>query len=235
MPGSASVEGMLPPELQTRVVADSRDRVAWLKARSQGITATDVAHLSTPASVHRAARQKLQPSGFTGNAYTDHGRRREPEIATWVQKEHGIHPSTALFRSDAEKRHLATPDGVGHDEGGRVILAEIKTTNKPWRTIPRAYRRQVWWQQHVLGAERTLFAWEEHRDFRPLHDEPKCVWIERDESEIEKLVTLATELIDELYRMTTGQSIPQGSMSPREHAMLRAATQDAYRALALID
>ena len=40
--------------------------------------------------------------------------------------------------------------------GGRVQLCEIKTTNKSWRSIPRSYMRQVWWQQHVLGAERTL-------------------------------------------------------------------------------
>lgn len=226
---------VLTPDLQARVVADSRDRVAWLKARSQGITATDVAHLSTPASILRAAKQKLRPSSFSGNAYTDHGRRREPEIAAWVEREHGILPSSALFRADTEKRHLATPDGISQDDAGRITLSEIKTTNKPWRTIPRQYLRQVWWQQHVLGAERTLFAWEEHRDFRPLHDDPKCVWIDRDEDEISTLVTMATALIDELYRLTTGQSIPQGSMSPREQAMLRAATQDAYRALALVD
>lgn len=225
----------MSPELQSRVVADSRDRVEWLRARSQGITATDVAHLSTPASILRAAKQKLRPSGFSGNAYTDHGRRREPEIAAWVEAEHGILPSSALFRAEIERRHLATPDGVVEDASGHVILSEIKTTNKPWRTIPRQYLRQVWWQQHVLGAERTLFAWEEHRDFRPLHDEPKCVWIDRDDKEIANLVGMATSLIDELYRMTTGGSINQDGMSPREQAMLRAATQDAYRALALID
>ncbi|WP_260406568.1 YqaJ viral recombinase family protein [Microbacterium sp. G2-8] len=226
---------MLTPELEARIVADSRDRVAWMRARSQGVTATDVAHLSTPASIQRAAKQKLRPSGFSGNAYTDHGRRREPEIAAWVEKEHGILPSTVLFRAEIEKRHLATPDGILQQEDGCVVLAEIKTTNKPWRTIPRHYLRQVWWQQHVLGAERTLFAWEEHRDFRPLHDEPKFVWIDRDDTAIDQLVGMATELIDELYRLTTGQSIPQGDLSPREQAMLREATRDAYRALALTD
>lgn len=229
------VEGMLSPELEARIVADSRDRVAWMRARSQGITATDVAGLSTPASILRAAQQKLRPSGFSGNAYTDHGRRREPLIAEWVEKEHGIHPSTALFCAEVEKRHLATPDGILQDSEGRIVLAEIKTTNKSWRSIPRGYLRQVWWQQHVVGAERTLFAWEEHRDFRPLHDQPVCVWIDRDDAEIDKLVHLATALIDELYRMTTGQKIPQGDLSPREQAMLRDATADAYRALALID
>ncbi|MBP2437157.1 YqaJ viral recombinase family protein [Microbacterium amylolyticum] len=226
---------MLTPELESRIVADSRDRVAWLKARSQGITATDVANLSTPASILRAAQQKLRPSSFSGNAYTDHGRRREPEIAAWVEREHGILPSTALFRSEIERRHLATPDGIAQDANGRVVLAEIKTTNKSWRTIPRSYLRQVWWQQHVLGAERTLFVWEEHRNFRPLSDEPMIRWIDRDDAEIHKLVTMATNLIDELYQLTTGQKVPQGDLTPREQAMLRAATNDAYRALALTD
>ena len=66
-----------------RIVADSTDRVAWLRARSQGITATDVAKLATEKSVHAAAREKINGSGFGGNPYTDHGRAREPEIAAW--------------------------------------------------------------------------------------------------------------------------------------------------------
>lgn len=227
----------MSPELEARIVADSRDRAGWLRARSAGITATDVAQLSTEASIQRAAIAKLGggPS-FGGNAYTDHGRRREPVIADWVAREHGIEPSSSLFHAEVEKRHLATPDGVGEDEQGRILLAEIKTTNKPFRTVPRTYLRQVWWQQHVLGAERTLFAWEEHRDFRPVHDEPKCVWIDRDDNEIARLVQLATALIDELYRRTTGNDLPRGrDLTPREEALRRAASRGAYRALALSD
>ncbi|QBR74806.1 YqaJ viral recombinase family protein [Microbacterium sediminis] len=227
----------MSPELQARIVADSRDRVGWLRARAAGITATDVAQLTSEASILRAADAKLgHGSRFGGNAYTDHGRRREPEIAAWVAATHGIHPSTALFHAEIEKRHLATPDGIAEDAAGRITLAEIKTTNKSWRTIPRTYLRQVWWQQHVLGAERTLFAWEEHRDFSPLHDEPKCVWIDRDDAEINRLVRLATSLIDELYRRTTGKEVPtRRALTPREEALHRSATRSAYRALALAD
>lgn len=221
----------MTPELQARIVADSRDRVAWLRARSRGITATDVATLSSPASIARAADAKLGGSRFSGNAYTDHGRRREPEIAAWVAAQHGILPSSALFCAEVEPRHLATPDGIGFAANGATILAEIKTTNKGWRTIPRNYLRQVWWQQHVLGAERTLFCWEEHDNFVPLHDEPKAVWIERDDAEIGKLVGLATNLIDELYRRTTNQEPPRAVAPPREDA--RRSRADAYRALAL--
>ncbi|MEC8761330.1 MAG: YqaJ viral recombinase family protein, partial [Microbacterium sp.] len=192
----------MTPELQARIVADSRDRVAWVRARSRGITATDVATLTSERAIARAADAKLMGSGFSGNAYTNHGRLREPEIARWVAATHGIQPSSALFHAEIEKRHLATPDGVVVDAQGRVILAEIKTTNKEWRSIPRSYLRQVWWQQHVLGAERTLVAWEQHDGFVPVGDEPRCAWVDRDETEIARLVGLATALIDELYLRT---------------------------------
>lgn len=226
---------MVTPELQARIIADSRDRVAWLRARARGITATDVAGLSSEKSIIRAADAKLGGGArFGGNAYTDHGRRREPEIAAWVAATHGIRPSSALFHAEIERRHLATPDGIVQDSGGRILLAEIKTTNKSWRTIPRTYLRQVWWQQHVLGAERTLFVWEEHDDFRPVDDEPRCVWIDRDEREIAQLVGLATRLIDELYHRTTGNRPPvtRPVVTSRREALRE---RDAFRALALAD
>jgi hypothetical protein len=177
-----------------RVVADSSDRISWLRARSRGITATDVAKLSTPRSVEAAAREKWFGSRFSGNAYTEHGREREPEIAAWVLDHHGIAPSSLLFHAELEQRHLATPDGLMVTDAGAVVLAEIKTTNKPWRSIPRHYLRQIWWQQYVLGAERTLFVWERHEDFVPV-GEPECRWVERDEDAIAALVGLATQLI----------------------------------------
>jgi hypothetical protein len=186
-------EPAVPPHVK-RIVADATDRVGWLRARSRGITATDVAKLSTPASVRAAAYHKLHGPGFTGIAYTEHGKAREPEIAAWVQNEYGILPSTALFRAATDARHLATPDGVAMRTGGTLELAEIKTTNKGWRSIPRHYLRQVWWQQYVLGAERTLFVWEQHTDFVP-NGEPECRWVDRDENEIAMLVSLADQLL----------------------------------------
>jgi len=212
------------PELAARIVADSRDRVAWVRARSRGITATDVATLTSENAIRKAADAKLLGSRFSGNAYTDHGRRREPEIASWVAATHGIRPSSALFHAVIEPRHLATPDGVAVTADGRILLAEIKTTNKAWRSIPRSYLRQVWWQQHVLGAERTLVAWEQHTDFVPVGDEPRCAWVDRDEREIDRLVHLASSLINELHRRTTGARMPQP-----------APAREAFRALALAD
>lgn len=182
-----------------RIVAHAEDRVAWTRARSRGVTATDAAKLTSATAVHAVARDKLLGSGFTGNAYTEHGRAREPEIARWVRAVHGIPPSTALFHADRHPLHLATPDGVAV-QGGTVVTAEIKTTGRPWRSIPRAYLRQVWWQQHVLGAERTLVVWEQHEDFVPIGGEPRWQWVERDENEIHVLVGLAEQLLGLLRR-----------------------------------
>jgi hypothetical protein len=191
--GPPPARGALLPH-ERRVLAHASDRVAWLRARARGITATDVAKLSTPASVLAAARQKVHGTGFSGNVFTEHGKAREPQIAGWVMREHGIAPSDALFHAVRDRRHLATPDGLVLRGDGRLELAEIKTTNKPWRSIPRHYLRQVWWQQYVLGAERTLFVWERHDDFVPVGD-PQVRWIDRDENEIEALVSLAGRLI----------------------------------------
>jgi hypothetical protein len=187
------------PDHRQRVLADSSDRVAWLRARSRGVTATDVARLSSERSLDAVAYEKINGSSFGGNAYTDHGNAREPEIARWVRANHGIEPSSQLFHAHGERSHLATPDGVGVVDGV-VVLAEIKTTSSLWKSVPRSYLRQVWWQQYVLGADRTLLVWEQHLDFVPVDPEPKTRWIERDENEIHVLIGLADRLLTMMRR-----------------------------------
>ncbi|WP_424463603.1 YqaJ viral recombinase family protein [Pseudoclavibacter helvolus] len=198
LPATPEVEAMSAHLL--RVLADSNDRAAWLKARADGVTATDAARLATPASVKQVVKDKVMGTSFSGNAYTDFGRQREPEIARWVMERHGIPASGLLFHAEASKSHLATPDGLHCDEEGRILLAEIKTTNKVWKRIPRSYLRQIWWQQYVLGAERTLMVWERHQDFVVVDREPKFVWVDRDEAEIAKLVTLADEVLRDVEK-----------------------------------
>ncbi len=176
----------------SRIVARSSDRIAWLRARSRGVTATDAARLSTSAAVVAVAREKMGIRGFSGNAFTDHGRAREPHIASWVHDHFSLVPSDALFHSVPDRRHLATPDCIS-DDG--AVLAEIKTTSKAFDRVPKQYLRQIWWQQYVLGAERTLFVWEQHNEFVPVGP-PKHVWVERDEDEIAMLVDRADRLLE---------------------------------------
>jgi Holliday junction resolvase len=143
---------------------------------------------------------KLYGGSFTGNAFTEYGKQREPEIQKWVRDQHGIGSCGFLIRAAENPRHLATPDGIAQ-RGGDVLLAEIKTTNKSWAKIPRNYLRQVYWQQYVVGAERTLFVWEQHKDFVPLHSEPRIQWIERDDNAIDDVLKRAGALIAEIVRL----------------------------------
>jgi len=200
--GQATAVHLPPPPIarpahELRIVADASDRVAWLRARSQGVTATDAAKLASRTSVRSAAWDKLHgaPRSFGGSRFTDHGRTREPVIADWVRRVHGIEPSSLLFHAASDRRHLATPDGLRVAADGTPELCEIKTTSRPWRGIPRGYLRQVWWQQYVLGAERTLVVWEQHQDFVPVAAEPRCRWVDRDDDQIAILVSLANELL----------------------------------------
>ncbi len=192
----------MTPAYLSRIVTDGSDKGEWMRARSRGITATDVAKLTTKASITAAATEKLNGSSFGGNAYTDHGKLREPIIASWVLENYAITSSQALFHAEPEPRHLATPDGIGLNEAGGVELCEIKTTGKPWARIPAGYLRQVFWQQYVLGADRTLLVWEEHRNFVPVSATPRHTWIDRDDREIARLVGLANDLIMELHVRT---------------------------------
>lgn len=207
---------------ERRIVADASDRVAWLRARSRGVTATDAAKLASAASVQAAAHEKLYGTrgrGFGGSRFTDHGREREPVIAEWVRVEHGITPSSLLFHAERDDRHLATPDGLRVAATGSVELCEIKTTSKPWRGIPRGYLRQVWWQQYVLGAERTLVVWEHHDGFVPVGD-PQCRWVDRDEDQVALLVRLA-DLLLEAIRPQPGAAESVGFRESPERAFYR--------------
>jgi len=184
-----------PVPFRERVVTDGSDRFAWLRARSRGVTATDVARLSSRRAVAAVAMDKLLGSRFSGNAYTQHGLVREPHIGRWANSVYGMQHSSALFHADGNRDHLATPDGL-RERAGKLELCEIKTTVHEWRRgIPRHYLRQIWWQQYVLGAERTLVVWERHEDFVPVRADPECRWVDRDESEIHRLVVLADEVL----------------------------------------
>jgi hypothetical protein len=188
------------PDHRDRIVAHQSDRVAWIRARSRGVTATDVARLSSEKAIETVAMDKLLGRSFWGNSFTEHGRAREPEIARWMLREHGIPSSATLFHAAGNHLHLATPDGL-RAEGGRVDLAEIKTTTSAWRSIPRSYLRQVFWQQYVLGAERTLVVWEQHDEFVPVAAEPRAKWVDRDDNEIHILVGMADRLLARMRRL----------------------------------
>lgn len=194
-----------------RGVADIRDRVAWAKARAPMIGASDAAKFSKVESAHLYLKAKLY-APFSGNGYTAHGNAREP----FMLAAYNIEQNFTLFHSADNPRHGATPDGIKLGGDGTFVLAQAKTTlvkTKTLRTgevvevpaftnargeraIPPDYQRQMWWEQYVMGTDRTLFIWEAHRDGQPVDMEPESVWFHRDDNEIHKLITIADIVLE---------------------------------------
>jgi predicted phage-related endonuclease len=190
-------------------IATSEDRPAWLAARRGGATATDIASLggaapSRAAMERIAADKRAELKEWSGNKYTRHGNAREPMILEWVARKSraggfgsgALIPSHDLFAHPDDHRYLATPDGRSEDWDYGRELVEIKTTVKDFVTIPADYLRQVYWQQFVMGAERTLFVWEVHENFVPTTMEPPFRWIPRDQAAIDDLRAKADILLD---------------------------------------
>ncbi len=184
---------MIAPD---RFIARSSDREAWLYARQQGITATMVAHGSTPAGFRDIVAQMETPVTIEPNAMMDWGNEREPHIAQIVKERFGIMPNDWLIAKDdgLNRWQMATPDGLSLDH---TVIAEIKTTGKPLDVIPIRYRRQIQWQLHVTDAERCLFAYELRlqgpEGFVPGFD-VQTQWVERDDRQIAELIATAEQL-----------------------------------------
>jgi hypothetical protein len=182
---------MTRPEFLNRVVADSLDRPAWLAARVGKIGASNAAGYALIESAPVYLRSLLK-KGWQGNAYADHGHSREPHIL----RAFGVDQNTLMFASATNPLHVATPDGYKVSPTGDVVLVQVKTTSKPITKLSPGYYRQCLWEQYVCDTDRTLFAWEEHRDFRPVRLDPESMIVYRNESEIRKLITIANIVLD---------------------------------------
>lgn len=183
------------------IASSSQNRQAWLDARELGVTATTVARSATPKgfeneTIHRAPSEVIE-----GNAYIDFGVEQESVIAQFLKDEFEIMPNDWLISASEEhNRYMATPDGLSLDHH---LISEIKTTGKDWgeeKYIPIHYRRQVQWQLFCTGAARCRFAWLLRKEVDgvmvPAWFEPKSIWIERDEHEMNKLIDVADRLLE---------------------------------------
>jgi putative phage-type endonuclease len=180
----------------SRFIARSSDREAWLYARQQGITATMVAHGSTPAGFRDIVAQMENPTTVEPNAAMEWGNIREPHIAQIVKERFDIMPNEWLIAKDDDlnRWQMATPDGLSLDHR---FISEIKTSGKPLDKIPLRYMRQIQWQIHVTDAERCLFAYELRLEgpegFMPGFD-VQTQWVDRDDKLIAELIATAEQL-----------------------------------------
>jgi hypothetical protein len=174
-----------------RGLADSRDRVEWAKARAPRIGASDAAGFAKLESTSRYVASKLF-NPFEGNFYTRHGNEREPVMLA----AYGLEQNFTLFRSAENDLHVATPDSIKLGVDGAILLAQAKTSVKPLWKIPPAYQRQMWWEHYVMGTDRTLFIWEEHKDGQPVEMEPRAQLFYRNDEKIAELIVIANRVLE---------------------------------------
>ena len=171
---------------------------SWAEARTHGVTATEVAHASTPAGFRNLVDSYSNPPEAYDNPYMAFGRKTEGPVSEWLKERFGIFPNEWLISHD-NPIYMATPDGLSLDH---TVISEIKTTGKDFGDkIPIGYRRQVQWQLYVTGAAYCVFTWMlrvETRtgEFQPGWIEPKTMQVLPSRDTIEDLKDVANRLWD---------------------------------------
>jgi hypothetical protein len=208
-------------------MADSNDRTAWLAARRTGVTATDVARIAS-GKRNEVMREKLSTTESSfDNKYMKWGRDREAFIAAILEERTGVSHNVVLFRSEANARHLATPDGVGTVDGQVVYTSEIKTSKHNLHPDSDAFKKsgyydQIQWAMYVIGATSCAFAWEQHHDDWNPDPTPyplEVVWIQRDQLRIVELVLMADQFLYELDNFDQGEA---DGLEDLVHAIIEA-------------
>jgi hypothetical protein len=201
----------LPPavtDLMSRAGASDQDRDAWLAERRGGITATEVRDLAIGKKRQSELvdlKLGLKEDTFSGNAYTEWGKLREPFLAA-VAERRGIAAESRVFRAAVDSRWLASPDGVGADFDGELLVGEYKTSGHDLTPGSPSFERtgyfeQMQWAMLVAGARRCLFIWEERLGTPETGFEAGRQfehWIEYHEPTVKHLVTIARRFLTAL-------------------------------------
>lgn len=203
------MESQALTDLLARAGASDTDRAAWLAERAQGVTATEIRDL-VKGKLRQddliALKLGRKVDSFSGNQFTDWGNEREPVIAAGVRGM-GIDPESRVFHGERNSRHLASPDGIGVEFDGALVVSEIKTSGKDIRRgtpdyEATGYELQMQYAMGVTGADRCLFVFEERLtvDGRFVPGQLYTEWVPRDEEIIAALMTRADEFLAELDR-----------------------------------
>jgi hypothetical protein len=158
--------------LELQAGPSDHDREAWMQARAESVSATAVAKLGMASdidfTIRELVQEKVHGSAFTGNSYTAWGKEREPHLEEVGNRLHGLVGESRLFFARGNRRHSASPDGVGiHPETGEVALGEYKTCGKELtlaEAAKKGYIDQMQWQMYVMEASHCWLIWEWRRD-----------------------------------------------------------------------
>lgn len=193
-------------DYESRAGASDQDREKWLAERLEGPTATELAKIMTAGNREQAiadlVKKKREGDPFTGNAYTEWGKQREPLLAAELAG-FGMVPETRVIHGATNSRYLASPDGVSLDFDDQLVLDEIKTSGKPLPKGSEALARAgyVWQMQWCVFVAGAIGCWlnVEQRlgqpgDFRP--GSRSREYFERDEDMIAQLIEVADMVLE---------------------------------------
>lgn len=208
---SAVIESQALNDLLARAGAPDTDRPRWIAERMAGVTATEVRDLVIGAVREQSLiDMKLgrtpEPGDLSHIPVIRWGREREVVIAEGLRGA-GIDPESRVFHGENDSRHLASPDGIGVDFDGDLVVSEIKTSGVHLERgsaamAKKGYEHQVQWVMHVTGARRCWFVSELRIDGPDGYEAGplSAVWIERDDVAIAELVKVADAFLAELDR-----------------------------------
>lgn len=183
------------------VVPEGAPREQWMDERGEGVTASQAWETARGGSRawKRILEAKMNGSRFRGNKATDAGHAREAalldEAAERLQL---LTPNGALWASLDNDLHRATPDAIGMDNDGRLVVVEVKSHEYGWESddIPPEHMGQMQFQMHVLGAEWALYGFEvRDEDDMPPADGATWIPVARDQEMIDWLAYRADQFI----------------------------------------
>lgn len=193
---------MTPQITEARIVVpEDAPRTVWMLERGEGVTASDVWRIARAGIKARRtiAEQKMNGSTFRGNKATNAGHAREAALLDEAaERLASLTPNGALWGSVENDLHRATPDAIGIDPDGALVVVEVKSHEHGWKSdeIPIEHLAQMQWQIHVLGAEYALYGYEvrDENDMPPV-DGATWIPVERDAEMIEWLIDRADDFI----------------------------------------
>lgn len=193
----------MTPQITTArlVVPEDAPRTVWMLERGEGVTASDAWKIARAGIKARRAilEQKMNGSTFRGNKATNAGHAREAALLDEAA-EHlaSLTPNGALWGAVDNDLLRATPDAIGIDQDGALVVVEVKSHEFGWESerIPVEHMAQMQFQIHVLGAEYALYGFEvrDENDMPPIGG---ATWIPvpRDDEMIAWLVERAESFI----------------------------------------
>ena len=189
------------PTAARLVVPQDAPRTVWMLERGEGVTASDVWKIARAGIKARRtiAEQKMNGSTFRGNKATSAGHAREAALLDEAAERLAhLTPNGALWGAVDNDLHRATPDAIGVDQDGALVVVEVKSHEFGWKSdaIPVEHMAQMQWQIHVLGAEYALYGFEvrDEDDMPPIGG---ATWIpvQRDDEMIAWLIERADSFI----------------------------------------